>query len=245
MIGAKRFRRLRVLDARLDEVDMAEALRFVEAVVVAAHPTTPAVIMAVNPEKVYALRADAELRAFAENADLLIPDGIGMVWAARVLHGVRMKRVAGADLMQALCEQAARRGHRIFLYGAREEINAGAASELQRRFPGLPIAGRANGFVADDDMAGLVSHINDSGANILFVALGSPRQERWIRTHAPDLRVSVIQGIGGTLDTIAGRVKRAPVLFQRARMEWFYRLVRQPGRAWRQRRLAQFVFLGG
>lgn len=228
-----------ILNTPLHGVDMDDALAFVKSSVELA--SRPHVIMAINPEKVYALRTNSELQEFAENADLLIPDGIGMIWAARILHRVRLGRVPGADLMENSCKQAVKYGHRVFLYGASEEVNAGAAKELIRRYPGLIVAGRANGYVQPDEMEELVQKINDSKADILFVGLGSPRQERWIQRWLPCLQVKVIQGVGGTFDTITGHVKRAPVCLQKIHLEWFYRLVKQPTRFWRQLRLIQFI----
>lgn len=232
-------KRLVILDTPINCVTMNSALAFVDRAV--REGSHPAVVMAINPEKVYALRADANLMAFAQSADLLIPDGIGIVWAARVLFGERISRVAGADLMQEICAQAPNHGWKIFLYGSSEEVNRGAAEILQKRHPGLKITGRANGFVPPEEMDGLVDQINQSGADILFLGLGSPRQEQWIQRYMPVLNVRIIQGIGGTLDTITGRVPRAPLLFRKCHLEWFYRLLRQPSRIGRQWKLVRFA----
>ncbi len=231
--------RLHILDTPVDVVDMAGALAFVEARVRAGGP--PGCILAVNPEKVYALRTSQFLRDFFEQAALLIPDGIGMVWAMRCLHHAPAVRVPGADLMQAICAAAPAKGYRLFVYGAREDVNAGAVAELQRRHPGIQFVGRANGYVPDAELPALVQRINDSGADILFVALGSPRQEQWLHANLAQLRVKLCQGIGGTLDTITGHVQRAPVWMQRLNLEWFYRLLKQPTRVGRQMRLARFA----
>lgn len=144
--------------------------------------------------------------------------------------------------MQNICARSARKGHKLFIYGASEEVNKGAVAELERRYPGINIVGRANGYIKDEDMEGLVESINQSGADILFVALGSPRQERWMQAHLPNLRVKLCQGIGGTLDTITGRVARAPKAFQAVGLEWFYRLLKQPSRAKRQSKLLIFIW---
>jgi N-acetylglucosaminyldiphosphoundecaprenol N-acetyl-beta-D-mannosaminyltransferase len=229
-----------VLGAPVDAVTMGEALAYVEAR--ASSPACPAeYVLALNPEKVFALEKDPGLLEFFKGAGLLLPDGIGVVLAMRFLYGAKAGRVPGADLMQAACDLAARRGFGIFLYGATEEVNAGAAAELARRYPGLRVAGRANGYLSPEEREGLVHRINGSGAEILFVALGSPAQERWMRENLPKLEVRVCQGIGGTLDTIVGTVKRAPKIFQRLGLEWFYRLLSQPSRAWRQRVLPVFA----
>ena len=159
------------------------------------------------------------------------------------LKGLRAERVPGADLMQEICALAERRGFRIFIYGAKEDVNRGAVDRLRERHPAIRIVGRANGFVTEEQMDALVEEINASKAQVLFVALGSPRQEEWMFKYLHRLEtVRVCQGIGGTLDTIVGTVKRAPPFMQRCNLEWVYRLIQQPSRAGRQLRLLQFVF---
>lgn len=232
--------RLNILETPVDVVDMAGALDFVDCYVAAAGK--PGYILAVNPEKVYALRENPFLKGFFDEAALLIPDGIGMVCAMRLLSGKEVSRVPGADLMQNICARSAGNGHRIFIYGASEEVNQGAVEELRQRYPGINIVGRANGYVNPEEMEALVERINNLGTDILFVALGSPRQEKWIHEHLPKLKIKLAQGIGGTLDTITGKVKRAPILFQSLGLEWFYRLASQPSRAGRQKRLPLFAW---
>lgn len=233
-------RRVDVLGVPVDAVDLQGALAFADRAVRSGRLSM--CILAVNPEKVIALHRNPALAAFFRSAGLLIPDGIGVVWAARVLHGVRAARVPGADLMQELCSLAAKRGYPVYLLGAKEEVSATAAHRLEERYPGLLVAGRTNGFVPLERMGEVVDEINRSGARILFVALGSPRQEHWIAEHGPRLRVNVIQGIGGTLDTIAGNVKRAPAVWQRANLEWLFRLLSNPRRIGRQSGLVEFAW---
>ncbi|HXE98647.1 MAG TPA: WecB/TagA/CpsF family glycosyltransferase [Dongiaceae bacterium] len=232
--------RLKILDTPVDVVDMAGALDFVDRYIAGADK--PGYILAVNPEKVYALRENPFLKDFFQEAALLIPDGIGMVYAMRLLAGKKVSRVPGADLMQQICARSAGNGHRIFIYGATEEVNRGAVEELQNRYPGINIVGRANGYVKPEEMDALVERINRAGTDILFVALGSPRQEKWLHEHLPKLSIKLAQGIGGTLDTITGHVKRAPQVFQSLGLEWFYRLASQPSRAGRQKRLPLFAW---
>jgi N-acetylglucosaminyldiphosphoundecaprenol N-acetyl-beta-D-mannosaminyltransferase len=178
---------------------------------------------------------------FIDSADLVVPDGIGIVLAARLLWGVRLRRVAGADLMQAICEVAPARGYRVFLYGSSPDANRRAAETLQARHPGITIAGREHGYLSACEMEHLVLKINQADADILFVGLGSPRQELWIQENLTHLNVKVIQGIGGTLDTIAGTVRRAPRWMRESGLEWLFRLTRQPWRARRHLRLARFM----
>lgn len=232
--------RIDLLGVPVDCVDMGQALDFL--IDHAAHGIGCATVFAVNPEKIMRARRDETLRALLSSATLLIPDGIGAVLAARILGLGRFGRVPGSELMPNLCERAAARGFSVFLFGARPEVNDEAAAALLRRFPGLEIAGRQHGYVDEADMPALVERINASGAAILFAALGSPRQEAWMNRHAPALRVKVAQGVGGTLDVIAGRVNRAPPLFLALNLEWLYRLLREPRRIWRQRALAAFAW---
>ena len=198
-------------------------------------------ILAINPEKVMTLLKDDALRETFSRAALLIPDGIGVVWAMRYLNGVDAVRVPGAELMPKLCELAAHKGYGVFLFGSKEEVSQGAAEILVQRYPGLRVVGRTNGYLSPAEMPGLVEQINASGADLLFVALGSPRQEQWIQQWLPQLQVGLCQGIGGTLDTIVGTVKRAPPLFCQWGLEWFYRLVTDPRRARRQAVLPLFA----
>lgn len=232
--------RYRVLNTPVDSVDMPMALQYVQE---AVHTrTTPGFILAVNPEKVFVLRQDAFLKDFFEKAALLIPDGIGMVKALRILYGKKITRCPGADLMQNICKEAPGNDYRIFIYGGDEAVNRESCEILQKRHPGIQIVGRSNGFVKPEEMDGLIEKINRSRADILFIAMGSPRQEKWMSQHADRLTsVKICQGIGGTLDTIVGTVKRAPVFWQKIGLEWFYRLLCQPSRFSRQLRCFKFA----
>lgn len=232
--------RVSVLNTPVDCVDMAAALRYVDDAI--QNAKQPATILAVNPEKVYAIRDNAFLQDFFQRAGLLLPDGIGIVYALR-LQGQRVARVAGADLMPMICALAAEKGYKIFIYGSSEAVNREAVERLNTRYPGIRIVGRSNGYRQSTEMDDLVAHINRSEAEILFVALGSPRQEQWMFEHLDRLStVKVCQGIGGTLDTIVGTVKRAPLFMQRLHLEWLFRLFQQPSRAGRQLWLVRFIW---
>ena len=232
-------RRIELLGVPVDCVTMAQSVDFVEDRVVSGDGC--AAVVAVNPEKIMRARVDAALLESLRRAALLIPDGIGAVWGARLLANAEIGRVPGAELMPAICARAAEKGFSVFLFGAQETVNAKAAEILPARFPGLRIAGRRNGYVDADAMPALIDEINQSGADVLFIALGSPRQEEWIDQNIGSLRVKAIQGVGGTFDVIAGHVQRAPAVFRRLNLEWFYRLLREPKRLWRQRVLLFFA----
>ena len=204
--------------------------------------TRPHSIFASNPEKNFSVPKDPILYEAYKTADLLLPDGTGIVWAARVLFGERIERIPGSEFIFDICEIAANEGHKVFVYGAKEEINRTAANKLQKRYPKLRIVGRSNGYVKDSEMPNLIERINRSYADILFLALGSPKQEKWFAAFCKHLKyVKVCQCIGGTLDTIAGNVKRAPEIWQKSSLEWLYRLINQPSRIKRQRILPLFI----
>lgn len=204
----------------------------------------PHAIFAVNPEKNFSVPKNPILWQVVKEADLLIPDGIGIVWAARVLYGSKFGRVPGVDFMLEICKLASERGYKIFIYGAKEEINKKAVDELVSRYPGLQVAGRANGYVKEEEMPQLIDRINASRADILFLALGSPKQEQWFSAHRHALQhVKICQGIGGTLDAITGNVKRAPEAWCRYNLEWLYRLLSEPKRIKRQKVLPVFALL--
>lgn len=231
--------RIKILDIWVDPVDRLQAIERVRFFLNGHRLCS---IFAANPEKNFSVPKDPILYDVFRNADLLIPDGIGMVLAARVLYGVRFSRVPGVELMNDICLLASKVGKSVFFYGANEAVNEKSVIIMKQRYPMLKIAGRSNGYVPEPQMSDLVKKINDSGAEILFLALGSPKQERWFATYRSDLvNVKICQGIGGTLDTIAGTVKRAPAVWQRLSLEWLYRLLSEPRRIQRQKFLPLFA----
>lgn len=230
--------RIEVLGVPVDCVNMRESLEIIDRMM--AGEKAEAVI-AVNPEKVIKAQGDQVLLARLRQAGLLIPDGIGLVLAARMLGLGRMERVPGSELMPAICAMAARKSYRIFLYGAAPDVNRKAREVLAERYPGIQIAGGRDGYVKDEEMPNLIDEINASAAQILFIALGSPKQELWMEKYLPQLNVKICQGVGGTFDVIAGKVKRAPLIFRKMQLEWFYRLASQPRRLLRQTALPKFV----
>ena len=232
-------KRIELLGVPVDCVDMAQALEIVDSFIEGDRCQS---IIAVNPEKVIRAQEDPELLACLKQASLLIPDGIGVVLAARILSLAKMERVPGSELMPAICERSARRGYRVFLFGASPEVNERAKSILLARYPGLQIVGNQHGFIPEDQFSDLIRRINEAQTQILFVALGSPKQEAWLAKHASSLDVKVCQAVGGTLDVIAGRVRRAPYVMRRLNLEWLYRLLSQPQRIFRQTALPKFVW---
>ncbi len=230
-----------ILNIWTDAVTMDEALTKVSEFV--EQGDRPHTIFATNPEKNFSVPEDPFLYDCFKNADLLLPDGIGMVLAAKILHGASLSRVPGCEFMQETCALSAEKGYKLFIYGAKEEISKQAVEILEERLPGLQVVGRCNGYWPEDQVDILVDRINESKAEILFLALGSPRQEQWFAKHRHKLKhIRVCQGIGGTLDVITGNVKRAPDIFCKLGLEWFYRLLAEPSRLKRQMVLPVFAW---
>jgi N-acetylglucosaminyldiphosphoundecaprenol N-acetyl-beta-D-mannosaminyltransferase len=211
----KQLERIRILDVPIDVINMHGAIEAVNSSI--RENVSKDFILAVNPEKIFALKKDSYLKLMFEKADLLVPDGIGVVLAVRLLYGQKISRVPGADLMQNLCREASLKGYRIYVYGATEEVNKKAVEKLKKSYPGIIISGRRHGYIPEENMDGLIDDINKSKSDILFVGLGSPKQEQWIEKYMFRLNIKICQGIGGTLDTIAGNVKRAPIFFSESR----------------------------
>jgi len=234
-------KRLPMLDIWVDAIDMERCLALVSKYVDTGN--RPYSFMAVNPEKCFSVPKNSTLLEVFRRADVLFPDGIGIVWALKLLYNMRVERVPGVELMHRICAFAAKTGYSVFIYGAKEEVNKAAVEVLKRTYDGINIIGRSNGYVAQENMPELVSRINKTKAQILFLALGSPKQEEWFAKYGDHLRhVKVCQGIGGTLDVVAGTVARAPQLWRRFHMEWLYRLLAEPQRISRQKVLPLFVF---
>ncbi len=182
------------------------------------------------------------------SASMIIPDGIGVVYASRILGRPLKEKVAGFKLSGKILDYAAKSGKKVFLFGsspANEERNAVcdiAAEKLREAFPGINICGTRHGYFSDADTDSIINEINSSGADILFVCLGAPKQEKWIYENRDKLSVSLALGLGGSLDVYAGTVKHAPEFFVKFGLEWFYRLMKQPSRLGRMMKLPKFLF---
>ncbi|MDR7526668.1 MAG: WecB/TagA/CpsF family glycosyltransferase [Armatimonadota bacterium] len=192
--------------------------------------SAPVHVVSLNGALVMQALRDPDLAAVIRAAGLVIPDGIGTVLAGRILDVPVRRRVAGVDVAEALCREAARHGYRVYLLGAAPGVAEAAASRLRERYPGFVVAGTDHGYFGPEDESAVLARIRAARPDILLVALGAPRQERWLHRHAATLGVPVVMGVGGTLDVLAGRVRRAPRWMQALGLEWLYRMVRQPWR---------------
>ena len=231
---------IRILDVRIDNVTYDDALAQVESYLREGDFHQ---IATVNPEFVVVAQKNAEFKCVLNHTALNVPDGVGLLWAARHLGHPLQERVTGQEMVDRIAALAARCGYRIFMLGAREGIAEIAAAELVRRHSGLAIAGCYAGSPAPEENQRIVERINESNAQILFVAYGPPKQELWIAHNADRLNVILAMGVGGTFDTIAGVAPRAPQWIQRAGFEWIYRLLREPRRFKRQLAIPYFMWL--
>lgn len=198
-------------------------------------------ICTTNPEFTMIAQHDPNFAHILRRADLCVPDGIGMMLAAWRMGATLPERVTGSDGLPIIAERAAAEGWRLFFLGAAPGIAAQAADILRERYPGLQVVGVYSGSPAPAEEDALVEMVNASGADLLFVAYGAPKQDKWIARNLPRLQVSAAMGVGGTFDYIAGVVPRAPVWMRQIGMEWLYRLIREPWRIKRQTRLPRFV----
>lgn len=194
----------------------------------------PAMVVTPNADHVLNLEHDAELRAAYARADLVVPDGMPVVWASRLLGTPAKERVTGADLMPRLCAIAARNGLKVFLLGGAEGVAERARDNLVQADPGLMVVGTASpplGFERDAHQnAAIVRAVRDSDADLVFVCLGSPKQEVWISRHIGRFDKGVFLGVGAAIDFCAGTVARAPRWMRRAGLEWCHRLLQEPRR---------------
>jgi N-acetylglucosaminyldiphosphoundecaprenol N-acetyl-beta-D-mannosaminyltransferase len=192
-------------------------------------------IATVNPEFVMTAQNNATFRQVLNNSDLCLPDGIGLLFAGRWLGHPLKERVAGSDLVYALASEAARHGWRLFLLGAAPGVADQVAEIFSAEHPNIQIAGTFPGSPSLEENDDLVQRINQSNADLLFVAYGAPAQDLWISRNRNSLEnVRVAIGVGGSLDFITGRAVRAPKWIQQIGLEWFYRLLREP---WRWKRM--------
>lgn len=231
---------LEILGCRLDELDAVAAT---DRILEFAQRRAAAHVVTLGTEMIVYAQRDPEFKSIINQSALSLCDTIGLLLVAR-LRGSRLReRVAGVELIEDICQDAARLGLPIFLLGGTEGVAASAAAELRKRYLALQIAGEHHGYFTDEESDAIVKQIASSGAAILFAGLGFPRQEFWLARYLAATRCGAGLGIGGSFDVLSGKVKRAPGVWQRLGLEWFYRLVSEPHRWRRQLALPQFVWL--
>ncbi len=204
-------------------------------------PTTD-IVFTPNSEIIYAAYKDAQFRDRLNSASLNTADGIGVVYASKILGKPLAERVAGFDLMCAFMGVCAKKGARVFLFGSKEGVGKEAADELVRRYPDLNICGIRNGYFTAADTEDIIAQMNAAKPDVILVCLGAPKQENWIFDNAPRLNAKIMMGCGGSLDVLAGKVERAPESWQKLGLEWAYRLKKEPKRIGRMMALPKFAW---
>jgi N-acetylglucosaminyldiphosphoundecaprenol N-acetyl-beta-D-mannosaminyltransferase len=219
--------RRRLFDIGVDALTLEQTVANCVAATTAAGQLE---IGVVNAAKIVKMRHDPALRAAVASCDLVLADGQSVVWASRLLGAPLPERVAGIDLFLRLLAEAEQRGLAVYFLGARREVLHRMLAELRRRYPGLRVAGSRDGYFADAEAAALADAIAASGADLLFLGMTSPRKERFVAEYGRRTGARVVHGVGGSFDVVAGVVRRAPAAWQRAGLEWLYRMLQEPRR---------------
>ena len=228
---------IHILGVRIHAITVAETLAWIEAAVAARAPRQ---ICTSNPEFLMTARRDREFFEVLNRADLVVPDGVGLLMAARWLGARLPERVAGSDLIYRIAERAAQRGWGIYFLGAGEGVAARTAAKLRAIYPELRVAGTFAGSPKIEDEDAIVARVRAARPDILLVAYGAPQQDKWIARNRERLGVPVGIGVGGSFDFVAEEARRAPVWIRRLGLEWLHRVRRQP---WRARRILTAVVL--
>ena len=231
-------KQVEILGVNVNSLTMAQA---VEAVQQFIAEKKGALVATANAEMLMRATQDDELKDILNQADLVVPDGAGTVWAAGHLGEPMPERVAGFDLAQELMREAPARGDRIYFFGSAPGVADKAKAKAEELYPGIQVVGTRNGFFTEADEPGIIAEIKAARPDILLAALGVPKQEKWLKKHMQELPVPVSIGVGGTLDVMAGVMERAPLWMQKAKLEWLFRGLKQPSRAGRLLALPKFV----
>lgn len=237
-------KRTRILNVPVDMVDEQEAMRIFRELM---KTEDCSLIVTPNSEIIVNAAEDPELKNIIEHADLVIPDGIGLVYASRIMGVPLKERVTGIDFLDAILGYLEETGQSIFFLGSKPGdgetpgIADLAVEKMKEKYKDLKVAGTHHGYFKGPDEAGIVNEINASGADFLCAALGSPKQEKFVFQHRDELKIKGAIGVGGSLDVWAGTLKRAPEFYRNNGLEWLYRLIQQPSRYKRMAALPLFM----
>ena len=233
--------KVNLCDVTLDALSMPEVVARAEQ---ALHNRARLNISVVNVAKLVNMRRDPLLRESVTSGDLILADGMPLVWLSRLVGRPLPERVAGIDLMYELLQLADQRVLRVFLLGARPETLSRVVAIVQQRYPRLVIAGTRDGYFPDNEAEAVAQAVRDSRPDILVVAMSSPKKELFMRKWAQYMSVPVVHGVGGAFDVVAGVTRRAPRWMQSSGLEWFYRLIQEPRRMWKRYLVTNVRFLG-
>ena len=229
-----------ILGVPIAALRMDEALDVVDGVI---RNREPLHIGVVNAAKIANMKGDKALRDAVLESDIIFADGMAVVWASRVLGTPVPERVTGIDLMMGMLARGSKHGYRVYLLGAKQQIVEEVARRISEDYQGVKIAGYRNGYFDPQEEPGIVDAIAQSKADILLVAITSPKKERFLSQWGTRLGVTVYHGVGGSFDVYAGMVQRAPEAWRNLGLEWLYRLLQEPRRMWKRYLVTNSVFI--
>ena len=230
---------VKILDVPVHPLTMGEVVSVLEESITSGEQ---AFVVTANAEIIMMCQEDAGYKKIvSQDAQLVLPDGAGAVWAGRHLGYKVPERVAGFDLYCQLLDKAAQKGYKAFFFGGSPGIAEAAKAKSEELYPGVQVVGCRNGYFKEEESKAIIDEINASGADMLFAALGAPKQEKWLVRYREQLKPKILMGIGGSFDVFAGKMERAPKWMQDASLEWLFRLYKQPSRFMRMMALPKFV----
>lgn len=232
--------RKKLLGVEIDNIDLEQALLRTKSLL---NGKEQGYIVTPNPEIIVAASRDEEYQEILNKAFLSLPDGVGIIWASKLLNLGIESRITGVDFVKQLAALATEHGFGLFFLGGFDEVAQKAAENLQKEFPKLNVVGTLGDIVPERDNELAIKRLSQQPVDILLVAFGAPRQEKWIAENLPRIKVKVAVGVGGTFDYLSGKTSRASKTLQNSGLEWLYRLSREPRRIRRQMALAEFVAL--
>ena len=230
--------RLEILGVGVDRIDSQQALQQIGEFIENGEPHQ---IVTANAEIIYQASKNEKMRNVINAAQMVTADGSGVVWASRQLGQPLAQRVTGIDLVNSICQQSAKEKWKIYILGSAPGVAATAAVNIRNKFPGCNIIGTHHGYFNAKEEKQILAELEQLKPDVLFVALGAPKQEYWIADHVQKLGIPVAMGIGGSMDVLSGNVKRAPKWMQKMSLEWLYRLLIQPTRFKRVLALPKFM----
>lgn len=234
------FGKKQILGVGIHDATMDQAL---DAIDDAIRQKQCLMIGVVNAAKMVNMRKDESLWEDVTSSDLVLADGMSVIYASRVLGEPLPERVTGIDLMEGILERGDQEGYRVYCLGAKEEISISVVDRFKEQYPGANIVGRRNGYFTDEEEADIAKEIGSLDVDVLFVAITSPKKERFMARWSDQLNATVVHGVGGSFDVVAGFVERAPESWQRLGLEWLYRVKQEPGRLWKRYLVTNLSFM--
>lgn len=240
----QKINKVNIIGTNIDNVNMYETLRYIHELL---RSDTFSYVVTANVDHLMKLRKDKVFRTIYQEANLVVADGVPLVWASKIIGTPLKERVNGTDLFLCVCEESSKKGYSIFLLGGNKGVARQTCKVLEKKFPGIKFAGYycpEFGFEEKiDECLRIQNLIANSNASILFVGLGAPKQEKWIKKFGSGCQVRLAIGVGASFSFVTGDMRRAPIWMQRCGLEWFWRLLNEPRRLWRRYLIKDIPFI--